>query len=309
MSLWSHVWRKKQPTCLGCSHVPSAEPPVRTQDAGLPQVGSAGGLRRWAPAGGREPQPLACGPIPHFTCSYPPALGDTPPSRPVAGQKQALVANRHCQPKAGCTSHLSTSQEEEIALFLCIVENAKADTPKAPLNCFVWPTEWFLQTGNPGFWFLTKNRSIWPQWASFSHRRKRWLVGRVAAVCSPQRLHSLTSSQTGLWAATPPPSTSPGTKGWHQKSLSFARMLSKAVVHSVLYFFCVCRVLSILCPSASFFSFSPLCLRCSFFSFLFSFFSLFLFFFYFSFSLIFIIIFKYTRRIFYTYVFKRPEKK
>lgn len=137
MSLWSHVWRKKQPTCLGCSHVPSAEPPVRTQDAGLPQVGSAGGLRRWAPAGGREPQPLACGPIPHFTCSYPPALGDTPPSRPVAGQKQALVANRHCQPKAGCTSHLSTSQEEEIALFLCIVENAKADTPKAPLNCFV----------------------------------------------------------------------------------------------------------------------------------------------------------------------------
>lgn len=205
MSLWSHVWRKKQPTCLGCSHVPSAEPPVRTQDAGLPQVGSAGGLRRWAPAGGREPQPLACGPIPHFTCSYPPALGDTPPSRPVAGQKQALVANRHCQPKAGCTSHLSTSQEEEIALFLCIVENAKADTPKAPLNCFVWPTEWFLQTGNPGFWFLTKNRSIWPQWASFSHRRKRWLVGRVAAVCSPQRLHSLTSSQTGLWAATPPP--------------------------------------------------------------------------------------------------------
>lgn len=110
-------------------------------------------------------------------------------------------------------------------------------------------------------------------------------------------------------SCNPPPSTSPGTKGWHQKSLSFARMLSKAVVHSVLYFFCVCRVLSILCPSASFFSFSPLCLRCSFFSFLFSFFSLFLFFFYFSFSLIFIIIFKYTRRIFYTYVFKRPEKK
>lgn len=57
MSLWSHVWRKKQPTCLGCSHAPSAEPPVRTQDAGLPQVGSAGGLRRWAPAGGREPSP------------------------------------------------------------------------------------------------------------------------------------------------------------------------------------------------------------------------------------------------------------
>lgn len=227
MSLWSHVWRKKQPTCLGCSHAPSAEPPVRTQDAGLPQVGSAGGLRRWAPAGGREPQPLACGPIPHFTCSYPPALGDTPPSRPVAGQKQALVANRHCQPKAGCTSHLSTSQEEEIALFLCIVENAKADTPKAPLNCFVWPTEWFLQTGNPGFWFLTKNRSIWPQWASFSHRRKRWLVGRVAAVCSPQRLHSLTSSQTGLWAATPPPHKS-RNKGMASKVTVFCKNVVKS---------------------------------------------------------------------------------
>lgn len=43
MCLWSHVWRRKKPTCLSCSCLSSVEPWVRAQDAGLPQVGS----RRW----------------------------------------------------------------------------------------------------------------------------------------------------------------------------------------------------------------------------------------------------------------------
>lgn len=94
-----------------------------------PSYSPAGGSGHSAPASGLPwwgggPSRWLVDPLPRFTC-HPPALGDT---RPPADQ---TMASRHCQPKAGGSSHARPNQERETALLLRIVEEAELDALKA----------------------------------------------------------------------------------------------------------------------------------------------------------------------------------
>lgn len=187
------------------AHLPGFCPPhprttLRTaQDTVLP---------RW----GGGPNPWLVDPLPRVTC-HPPALGDTRPRSGSDHGQQALPT------QGWWLFPPCPNQERETALLLCIVEEAELDALKAHQTILFDPRSGFdkVKIQVSGFSGKTglSGRSRLPGLEVSRHR----LVQQASSCPYPQTLPSLPSSQTGLSVANPP---SPGAKGWHPKSPSFA---------------------------------------------------------------------------------------
>lgn len=117
-----------------------------------------------------------------------------------------------------------------------------------PIELF-GPQSSFLPTQNPDFWLSLQNRKTWWQQDLISSQRASPAGGAGSSQPPPQAPQALASTQAGLRVSN---LLGPEPEGWLEKSVSFARILQKAV--KSLYPVCISiRYLS-LCV---FFSFSP----------------------------------------------------